>query len=92
VKGYEVVTSERRKIGRVSAVLDGFLVVELGQVFRSRRPVPNEFAHAQDGERTVVVTAPRNVVEDAPRVHHRRIFDVEQASRHYGLSSSYGHG
>jgi hypothetical protein len=89
VKGYEVVTSEGQKIGRVSEVLDGFVVVELGQVFRSRRPVPMEFAHAQDGARTVVVTVPKAVVSDAPRVHRHGTFDVDQASRHYGLASSY---
>jgi len=89
VKGYAVLTSEGQKIGRVSDVLDGFVVVELGQVFRARRPVPKEFAHAQDGGRTVVVTVPKSVVKDAPRVHRHGTFDVEQASRHYGLASSY---
>jgi hypothetical protein len=89
VKGYEVVTSEGRKMGRVSEDLDGFVVVEIGRVLRSRRPVPKEFAHAQDGDRTVVVTVPKDVVTDAPRVHRHGTFDVEEASRHYGLASSY---
>jgi hypothetical protein len=91
VKGYEVVTSDGQKIGRVTQVLDGFLVVELGRVLRSRRPLPKEFAHAQDRERTVVVTVPRRVLGDAPRVDRSGTFDVDEAAQHYGLASSYLH-
>ena len=87
MKGYEVVTSEGERIGRVAEVLDAFLVVEVGRVLRFRRPLPKEFAHAQDGERTVVVTVPTKVLRDAPRVHHNGTFDVEAAARHYGLAS-----
>jgi hypothetical protein len=89
VKGYEVVSSEGQKIGRVTDVLDGFLVVELGSVLRVRRPLPKEFAHAQDGDRTVVVTVPKSVLRDAPRVHRAGTFDVAEANQHYGLASGY---
>jgi hypothetical protein len=88
VKGYEVVTSEGQRIGKVSDELDGFLVVELGKVFHTRRPLPKEFAHAQDGDRQVVVTVPQDVLRDAPRVHRGGTFDVDRASQHYGLASS----
>ena len=88
MKGYDVVTSEGQKIGRVADVLDGFLVVEVGRVLRSRRPVPKEFAHAQDGQRAVAVTVPTEVLRDAPRVHRNGTFDVDVAARHYGLAAS----
>jgi hypothetical protein len=89
VKGYDVVTSEGQKIGKVAQELDGFLVVELGKVFHARRPLPKEFAHARDGDRTVVVTVPKNVLHDAPHVHRGGTFDVDRASQHYGLASSH---
>jgi len=89
VKGYDVVTSEGQKIGRVTDTLDGFLVVETGRLLRSRRPLPKEFAHARDGERIVVVTVPKKVLHDAPRVHRNGTFDVDEASKHYGLASSF---
>jgi hypothetical protein len=90
VKGYEVVSSEGEKIGRVSDVLDGFLVVELGGVLRVRRPVPREFTHAQDGDRAVVVTVPKRLLRDAPRVRRDGTFDVVQAGQHYGVGSGRG--
>jgi PRC-barrel domain protein len=88
VKGYDVVTSDGRKIGRVTDTLDDFVVVELGRVLRSRRPLPREFAHATDGERKVVVTVPKVVLEDAPRVHRNGTFDVDAAARHYGVGGT----
>jgi hypothetical protein len=88
VKGYDVVTSDGRKIGRVTDTLDDFVVVEIGRVLRSRRPLPREFAHATDGERKVVVTVPKVVLEDAPRVHRNGTFDVDAAARHYGVGGT----
>jgi hypothetical protein len=89
VKGYDVVTSDGQRIGRVADTLDGFLVVETGRLLRSRRPLPKEFAHAQDGERTVVITVPTKVLHDAPPVHRNGTFDVDEASKHYGVASSF---
>jgi hypothetical protein len=89
VKGYDVVASDGQKIGRVRDVLDGFVVVELGRFIRSTRPVPKEFAHAADGKREVVVTVPKKVLRDAPKVRRNGSFDVELAARHYGLASSF---
>ena len=88
MKGYDVVTSEGRKIGRVIDTSDGFLVIETG-LLRSRRPLPKEFAHAKDEERTVVVTVPKKVLQGAPKAHRNGTFDVDEASKHYGLASSF---
>ncbi len=89
MRGYEVVTSDNRGVGRVVDLADGFLVVESGRLFRSRRPIPREFAHAVDESRTVFVTVPRRVLEDAPRVDRRGRFDLDDAARHFGLARSY---
>ena len=88
MKGYDVVTSDGRKIGRVTDALDRFVVVELGRFLRSRRPLPKEFAHATDGERKVVVTVPKALLADAPRVHRNGTFDVDAAARHYGVGGT----
>ncbi|HKP17950.1 MAG TPA: hypothetical protein VJT84_05675 [Gaiellaceae bacterium] len=88
MKGYEVVTSDEHTIGRVAETLDGFLVVELGRFWKLRRPVPKEFAHAVDDERKIVVTVPKAVLRDAPRVRRDGTFDVDEAARHYGLAGT----
>jgi len=87
VKGYDVVTSDGKKIGRANDVRDGFLVVETG-FLRSRRPLPQEFAHAIDSDRKVIVTVPKATLQDAPRVKRNGTFDADAAARHYGVGGA----
>jgi hypothetical protein len=89
VRGYEVVTSDQRVVGRVADIRDGYLIVEAGRLHKSRRPVPREFIHAVDQAAKVFVTVPRRVLRDAPEVDRKGWFDREAAARHYGLASSY---
>jgi hypothetical protein len=89
VRGFEVVTSDKRRVGRVVDVVDRYLVVESGWIRRSRRPIPREFVHVVDEAATVVVTVPRRVLEDAPTVDRRGRFDPAEAARHFGLAESY---
>ena len=89
MRGYEVVTSDQRVVGRVADVKDGYLIVEAGRLHRSRRPVPREFVHAVDEAAKVFVTAPRRVLHDAPEVDGEGGFDLEEAARHYGLAAAF---
>ncbi len=89
MRGYEVVTSDQRVVGRVADVRDGYLIVEAGRLHKSRRPVPREFIHAVDEAAKVFVTVPRRVLHDAPEVDRKGHFDLHEAARHYGLAASY---
>ena len=86
MKGYDVVRSDGQRIGRVSDAIGGFVVVELGRLVRTRLALPREFAHATDGDRRVAVTAPRALLEQAPRVTRRGTFDAGAAARHFGVA------
>ena len=66
MKGYEVVTSDGQRIGRVADRIGGFLVVELGRLLRTRLALPREFVHVTDCDRRVVVTVPRALLQAAP--------------------------
>ena len=88
MRGYEVVTSDNRSVGRVVDVTDGYLILQAGRLRRSRRPIPREFVHAVDEAETVFVTVPRRVLSDAPAVDRRGRFDVWRAARHFGLAAS----
>jgi hypothetical protein len=90
VRGYEVLSSDQRAVGRVADVKHGYLIVESGRLFKIRRPVPREFAHAVDEAATVFVTVPRRVLHDAPRADGKGDFDVSKTARHYGLAASFG--
>ena len=89
MQGYEVVTSDERVVGRVADVREGFLIVESGRLWKSRRPVPREFVHPDDGEARAVVTVPKSILMDAPKVSKDGRFDRADAARHYGLAESY---
>ena len=89
MRGYEVVTSDDRVVGKVTDVQQDFLIVESGRLRRSRRPVPRAFIHPADEVARVVVTVPRSVLLDAPKVDRNGEFDRAEAARHYGLAESY---
>jgi hypothetical protein len=90
VRGYLVVSSDERTVGRVADVRPGYLIVESGRLRRTRRPVPREFVHAVDEAAKVFVTVPRRVLRDAPQVDAGGEFDLDAAARHYGLAVSFG--
>jgi hypothetical protein len=92
MRGYQVVTSDRRVVGHVTDVREGFLIVESGRLRRFRRPVPREFTHVVDEAAQVFVTVPRRVLRDAPEVDRRGAFDVAEASRLFGLAAAGDRG
>jgi hypothetical protein len=86
VKGYDVVGSDGQRIGRVADAIGGFVVVELGRLLHTRLALPREFAHATDSDRRVAVTAPRALLEKAPRVSRAGTFDAGATARHFGVA------
>jgi hypothetical protein len=89
VRGYEVVTSDKRSVGRVVDVVNGYLIVQSGRLRRSRRPIPREFVHAVDEAEMAFVTVPMRVLREAPKLDRRGRFDRREAARHFGLAESY---
>jgi hypothetical protein len=89
VRGYEVVASDDRRMGRVVDVRHGYLVVESGWPRKLRRPVPREFVHVVDEAARAFVTVPRRILREAPHVDRQGNFDLEEAARHYGLTAAH---
>ena len=88
MRGYEVVTSDDRVVGRVIDVRHGFLIVESGRLRKSRHPVPREFVHVVDEAAKAFVTVPRRILMDAPKVAKSGDFERAAAARHFGLAES----
>lgn len=84
--GYDVVTSDDRKIGHVVDERDDCVIVEHGHVFKSRQAIPREFVSVDDAERIVHATVTRDVFTDGPKVTDE--WTCEQTLRHYGLVGS----
>lgn len=85
MKGWEVVTSDGDKVGRVVAEIDDYLIVEQGYLIKSRHPLPKSFASALQGQEKVCASVPKDMIQDAPKVDGDE-FDREATARYYGLA------
>jgi hypothetical protein len=90
MEGYDVVTVDDHKIGKVVGESGQFLIVEQGALLKSKHPLPREFAHVDESERQVRVTVPKEIVADSPKVDDD--FDEQAAAEYYGLAPSPGPG
>lgn len=87
MEGYDVVTTDDSKVGKVVAVEGDFLIIESGHVLKSRHPVPMEFAHVDDAEELVRITVPKEVLHEAPKVEDA--LDEHEAAKFYGLTEIF---
>jgi hypothetical protein len=85
MEGYEVVTLDGKRAGRIVDMEGYFYVVERGWPWRSRRPVPKRFVKPDPGARSVYVGISRSTLSAAPRVTRRGTFDEEAARSFYDL-------
>lgn len=90
MEGYDVVTVDDHKIGKVVGESGMFLIVEQGALLKSKHPLPREFAHVDDSEEQVRVTVPKEIFADSPKVDDD--FDEQAAAEYYGLAPSPGPG
>jgi len=90
MEGYDVVSVDDQKIGKVVGETGAFLIVEQGALLKSKHPLPREFAHVDDSEREVRVTVPKEIVADSPKIDDH--FDEQVAAEYYGIAPSPGPG
>jgi hypothetical protein len=90
MEGYDVVTVDDHKIGKVVGESGQFLIVEQGALLKSKHPLPREFAHVDESEQQVRVTVPKEIVSDSPKIDDD--FDEQAAAEYYGLAPSPGPG
>ena len=91
MEGYDVVTVDDQKIGKVVGETGAFLIVEQGALLKSKHPLPREFAHVDDSEQQVRVTVPKEIVADSPKIDDDD-FDEQVAAEYYGIAPSPGPG
>jgi len=84
MEGYDVVTVDEHKIGKVVGESGEFLIVEQGMLRKTQHPLPREFAHVDDAEQQVRVTVPKEIVADSPTVDGD--FDERAVREHFGLT------
>jgi hypothetical protein len=86
MEGYEVVTTDDEKIGKVVGETGSYLIVEHGTIRKSKHALPREFAHVDEAEKQVRISVPKNVFADSPKLNGE--LDEQAVAEHYGLVSS----
>lgn len=89
MQGFQVVTSDHDKVGRVVGEVDDWLIVEQGTVFKSRHPLPKTFTTVLQDSREVCVNIPKDMIHDSPKVDDEDGFDRQAAAAHYGLADAF---
>jgi hypothetical protein len=84
--GYDVVTIDDHKVGKVVGETGAYLIVEHGALRKSRHALPREFAHVDDSEQQVRIAVPKNIFLDSPKLNGE--LDEQAVAEHYGLASS----
>jgi hypothetical protein len=86
MEGFEVVTSDDCKFGRVVDVRGGHLIVEHGTLRKSKYAVPETFAHTDETEQTVRLSVSKEIIEASPKVNGS--LDSDAVAAHYGLAEA----
>lgn len=86
MEGYEVITSDARKAGRVAEVKGDNLIIEHGLLFKSRHAVPKVLAHADESEQVVRLSVSSELVQNSPKVDNGHV-DQQAVAQHYGLAA-----
>jgi hypothetical protein len=85
MEGFEVNTVDDEKIGHVVDASDEFLIVEHGHLRKTKHALPREFADVDEGAQVVLMTVPKEVFSDSPKVENGSL-DEQAVREHYGLS------
>lgn len=88
VNGYELVTSDEEKVGRIVGVREGFVIVENGLVRHHRHVVPAELTAVEEERGVVRTTVVKEIIRNAPEATDDGSFDEAAVNDYYGLSAA----
>jgi hypothetical protein len=86
--GYDVITSDEHKVGRVRGATGSTLLVEHGLLRKRLYALPLTFAHPDDDARIVRATVPKDILLDAPTAEAPDAIDEHVVAVHYGLAAA----
>jgi hypothetical protein len=84
MEGYDVVTIEDEKVGKVVGTHGDNLIVEQGTIRKSKHALPRTFTEVNDGEQVVRMTVTKDIFCDSPKINGE--VDETAIALHYGLS------
>jgi hypothetical protein len=85
--GYEVVTHDDEKVvGHVVDKVGRNYIVEQGLLRKTKHAVPEDFARLDEAGERLVLTVPKELVDDSPTVNGD--VDENAVAAHYGLADT----
>jgi hypothetical protein len=87
MEGFQVVTSDDCKFGHVVGVEQDHVIVEHGHLKKAKHAIPDAFVYPDEGEQTVRLSVPKQVIESSPKLEDGSI-DTQAIAQHYGLAEA----
>jgi len=84
MEGYDVVTIDDEKVGKVVGTHGDHLIVEQGTIRKSKHALPRTFTEVDDGEKVVRMTIGKDLFCDSPKVNGE--VDEAAIADYYGLA------
>jgi hypothetical protein len=85
--GYEVVTHDDEKVvGHVVDKVGRNYIIEQGTLRKSKHALPEEFAQLDEAARRLVITVPKDLLDESPKVDGD--VDEDAVAAHYGLADT----
>jgi hypothetical protein len=84
MEGYEVVTTEDEKVGKVVGTHADNLIVEQGTIRKTKHALPRTFTEVDEGEKVVRMTIGKDTFCDSPKVNGE--VDEAAIADYYGLA------
>jgi hypothetical protein len=88
MEGYDVVTTDGHKFGRVVRATGDTLVVEHGAILKHCVALPRELADVDDDAGEVHTSVSKELLDEAPRVKNGEV-DEKAVAAYYGLARGY---
>jgi hypothetical protein len=85
MEGYDVVTTEDEKVGKVVGTHGDHLIVESGTLMKSKHALPRTFAEVDEADGVVRTSISKQMLHDSPKV--KGDGDEAAIAEYYGLAS-----
>jgi hypothetical protein len=85
--GYDLITSDDKRLGHVVGTAGDNVIVEHGHLRKTRHAIPQTFIDVHDDESVVRTTLSKQLIDDSPKVADDGDVDEEQIAAYYGLAS-----
>ena len=87
MQGYDVVTHDDEKVvGHVVDKVGRNYIVEQGLLRKTKHALPEDFAELDEEGRRLVITVPKELLDDSPKVNGD--VDENAVAAHYGLADT----